>query len=266
MTKMHNAADPVLNCYKSLLHISNDEFEAILQRFYSAVLQEGDTAVDVGAHVGRHTLPMAECVGAAGRILAFEPLPHLYDRLAGVVSDSKQHNIQLFNIALAREAGQAEFVHVEDAPGLSGLMPRTSQEGHVIQKIIVTVDLLDNIVKVNSPVRFIKIDAEGADFFILQGSKRILLEDRPIVVFESGKMKSLPAKSYGYTQTEFEQFFKEYRYVLYDIAGFKFDYAYWNTPTLNDFVALPLEVESHYREVLLASVLSQFDIGDRMAS
>lgn len=258
-----DAADPILDCYKKLLDIPNDDYESILQHFYSVMLREGDIAVDVGAHVGRHTLPMANRVGATGKVIAFEPLPHLCDRLAGVISASGCLNIELHNIALSRETGQAEFVHVEDAPGLSGLMHRTSQDGHIIKKITVPVDILDNIVPVDRPVKFIKIDAEGADFFILQGAKRILAQDRPVVVFESGKVKSLPAGSYGYTQAEFEKFFKTYRYALYDIGGFKFNYCYWNIPTLNDFVALPFECENYCREVLLASVLSQIGIDGR---
>lgn len=263
MAMTDGAADPILDCYKRLLDIPNDEYESILQRLYSMVLREGDVAVDVGAHVGRHTLPMAECVGASGQVIAFEPLPHLYDRLSGVISASGNLNVELHNIALSRETGQAEFVHVEDAPGLSGLMHRTSQNGHFIKKITVSVDTLDNIVQADRPVRFIKIDAEGADFFILQGATRVLMQDRPVVVFESGRMKSFPAKSYGYTQAEFEEFFRVYSYAIYDIAGFRFDYCYWNIPTLNDFVALPIEREGHYREMLLASVLSQLGINGR---
>jgi FkbM family methyltransferase len=251
------SADPLVKCYEKLCQIPNEEYEAILERFYTGILCKGDTAVDVGAHVGRHTLPLAACVGDGGMVFAFEPLPHLYNRLIGVVSATGRSNIRLYDCALSREVGEAEFIHVEDAPGLSGLMHRTSQDGHVIKTIKVSLDLLDNIVTTRHPVRFIKIDAEGADFFILQGSRKILAEDRPVVVFESGKMKSLPAKSYGYSQDDFVRFFEEYRYSLYDIGGFKFDFKYWDKPTLNDFVALPVERESYFREILLASVLCQ---------
>ena len=37
------------------------DYERIIQEVYEAVLRVGDTAVDIGAHLGRHTLPMARC-------------------------------------------------------------------------------------------------------------------------------------------------------------------------------------------------------------
>jgi FkbM family methyltransferase len=258
MNMQPNIPDSISECYEKLSLIPNDEYETILERFYRSILGQGDTAVDIGAHVGRHTIPMSDCVGDIGIIFAFEPLPHLYSKLVNTLITTEKKNIRLFNLALSRETGEADFIHVEDAPGLSGLMHRTSQDGHIVNKIRVKLEMLDNVVTTHRPVKFIKIDAEGADFFILQGARNILAKDRPVVVFESGKMKSLPAKSYGYSQSDFIRFFDELKYSIYDIGGFKFDHKYWERPTLNDFIALPTEFESEYRETLLSSVLLQF--------
>ena len=40
---------------------------------WRGVLRPGDTAIDVGAHIGFFTMQMAAAVGAAGRVYAFEP-------------------------------------------------------------------------------------------------------------------------------------------------------------------------------------------------
>ena len=65
------------------------DYEAAVQRVYEAVLDHGDLALDVGAHIGRHTFPMAASVGAAGRVLAFEPLDDCRRQLiAGLRADS----------------------------------------------------------------------------------------------------------------------------------------------------------------------------------
>ena len=49
-------------------------FEEMLRELYEELLRPGDNAVDVGAHVGDHTLPLARRVSPGGRVLAFEPL------------------------------------------------------------------------------------------------------------------------------------------------------------------------------------------------
>lgn len=249
--------DPISDCYERLLQIDNRKYESILERLYLYVLEEGDCAIDVGAHVGQHTFPMAKTVGLSGRVYAFEPLPHLYKKLASTINAMPGVCIELSPLALSREKGEVEFLYDEEAPGMSGLMIRQSNRDHRISRIKVNTDLLDNVIPVGKPIKFIKVDAEGADFYILQGATRILSKDRPLVVFESGRVNANPAKSYGYTEDQFNDFFQAQNYVLYDIAGFKYQTRFWEHPTLNDFVAIPREKEAYYREILLAAVLSE---------
>lgn len=45
------------------------------------LLSESDTVIDVGANVGNHTLFFSQCVGANGRVLAFEPQRFLFQIL-----------------------------------------------------------------------------------------------------------------------------------------------------------------------------------------
>ena len=51
------------------------DYEAIIEEVYEGVLRPGDVAIDIGAHCGRHTIPLAKRVGAAGKVIAVEPLP-----------------------------------------------------------------------------------------------------------------------------------------------------------------------------------------------
>ncbi len=43
-----------------------------------AFLREGDVAIDIGAHTGDSTLPIALAVGARGLVLALEPNPYVF--------------------------------------------------------------------------------------------------------------------------------------------------------------------------------------------
>lgn len=57
-------------------------FEQAVRRVYSAILSQGDIVFDIGAHLGKHTLPMAELVGPTGRVLAFEPIIEKFSQLS----------------------------------------------------------------------------------------------------------------------------------------------------------------------------------------
>jgi hypothetical protein len=63
-----------------------DGFEQRLQHVYSGWLRDGDTVIDVGAHTGRHAVPMAACVGHTGQVQAFEPNPRIFPVLQQRVS------------------------------------------------------------------------------------------------------------------------------------------------------------------------------------
>src|SRR5205085_2967995 len=55
------------------LNILRGRYEQDEIRFVRRVLALGDTAIDVGAHIGFFTMQMAAMVGPRGRIVAFEP-------------------------------------------------------------------------------------------------------------------------------------------------------------------------------------------------
>ncbi len=48
-------------------------FEHIIEAVYSAILQPGDSAIDDGSSLGRHTFPMRARVGNTGLVIAVEP-------------------------------------------------------------------------------------------------------------------------------------------------------------------------------------------------
>lgn len=74
-------------------------FESTVRTVYETILSPGDVAVDVGAHVGKHTLPMARLVAPEGKIIAFEPIPEKFDKLKDAVEDLNSI-VELHNICI----------------------------------------------------------------------------------------------------------------------------------------------------------------------
>ena len=56
-------------------------FERGTQKQYGQILKAGDVALDIGANIGAHTLPIARCVGPSGHVHAFEPTVFAFAKL-----------------------------------------------------------------------------------------------------------------------------------------------------------------------------------------
>src|SRR5690348_6502662 len=72
---------------------------------FRQVLRPGDVALDIGANLGAHTLPLARLVEPSGRIFAFEPQRILFQILCANVALNEIPNVHALPFALGRTAG-----------------------------------------------------------------------------------------------------------------------------------------------------------------
>src|SRR5262245_57083076 len=86
------------------LNIIRNHYEADELRFALDLLRPGDTAVDVGAHIGFFTMRMAARVGEAGRVYAFEPLASNADLLERSIAENGFADRVVFHRAAAGAA------------------------------------------------------------------------------------------------------------------------------------------------------------------
>ncbi|MFC3816313.1 FkbM family methyltransferase [Lysobacter sp. GCM10012299] len=197
------------------------DFEGMLEATYRRFLQPGDVCVDVGAHAGRHTIPLMECCGPSGRVLAFEPLPalaaHLRERIN---NDSRSARVELHQCALADSTGQAEFVMVVESPGYSGLRERTYDQVVTTERLTVAVRRLDEFTDELGDLRFIKIDCEGGELGVLRGGREVITRYRPIVSFECGDASLI---NYDHTSADIFDFFASLDYRIVSITGIELD-------------------------------------------
>ncbi len=195
------------------------DYEMLVQKVYESVLENGDTAIDVGAHIGRHTIPIARKVYPKGKVYAFEPLSECRkSMLASLKKESPEllSIISLYPFAISNYEGESEFTVAIDSLGYSGLKERSYDNETRISKIPVTVKKLDTILSGVHSVKYIKIDAEGGEFDIIKGSAHILKAFRPLVTFEFGL--SSYAK-YSVIPEDVFKFWHENHYQIYDILG-----------------------------------------------
>lgn len=166
---------------------------AVMER----VLDEDSNCFDVGAAEGVFTGEFLR-LAPRGEHVAFEPLPCF----AKLVQD-RYPAVTVHACALSDERGSAPFWHVASDPAWSGLQRDNYQRDHVDQPereewIEVAVQRLDDLVPLDRPVRFIKVDVNGGELGMFHGGLETLRRWKPYVVFEHGAS----AQYYGTTHEE----------------------------------------------------------------
>lgn len=197
-------------------------YEQMLEDFYTRFLRDGDRCIDVGAHVGRHSIPMAHCVAPSGEVYAFEPLPIIFNQLETTIDDMALGSvISARQCALSDACGETDFVLVHEVPEYSGLRPRHYDMQVTTETIRVQTLRLDGLFKAETHgIRYIKIDCEGGELKVLRGAIELLRRDRPVISFECGD-NSL--ESYDYDSGAIYDFFAEHGYSIRSITQLPLD-------------------------------------------
>ena len=154
--------------------------------------------LDVGAHDGLLTIPLARLPGAT--VLAFEPLPSAHARLAAACAGLP--NVELRREALGAAPGRlmlsvpvVDGVPAEQWASLAkdyGAFASVTTEAHAVE--VITIDSLDL-----SDVTHMKVDAEGFEQEVLEGARATLSRCRPVLSLEleerhrEGATRDVPA-------------------------------------------------------------------------
>lgn len=160
--------------------------ERYLAEWLWSVVQPGWTCLDIGAHIGWYTVQLACLVGPAGRVVAFEPIPVLRDRLRRNLELDKLSNVAVEGVALHARPGEGTLWVEEvgaSGPGGRSSLVRRSFSGHELK---VPMDTLDRWTARTKPlpIDLIKIDVEGVESEVLAGGRGTLRQFQPVVVVE----------------------------------------------------------------------------------
>jgi len=155
--------------------------EVLLENCYeldkSWAARDGDTILDVGANIGVYAVMQGKRAGA--RVLALEPSPTTFRRLAKNVALNDLKNVETFQCALGTKSGNAGFV---DKPiSLNSSLSEPNLDG---QSVEVAVQTLDDFVKARSVRRVdvLKLDTEGYELQILsEGTEALKLVQRIVL-------------------------------------------------------------------------------------
>ncbi len=162
----------------------NQQYDKQTLNIIKKVCKADSNCIDVGAHKGE-VLDQILRFAPQGTHFAFEPIPVLYK---GLVEKYKSNpKCKIFDIALSNNKGTSTFNYVVSNPSYSGLIKRKyDRENEQDTQITVKTDLLDDTIPSGTKITLIKIDVEGGELLVMQGAKKVLTENKPIVIFEHG--------------------------------------------------------------------------------
>ena len=175
--------------------------EDILYDIQKYIVGDGDI-LDIGAHIGNHTIFYNQVRNPTQKIFCFEPQHVIYKILEMNLKENAITNVECFNVATGpyddtiyldddfTKDHYPEWLKVnytsKDAMNFGGLGITYKEGGEKVQMVKLDTFLKEKTKKVH----FIKIDTEGAENGILFGLGELLFRDKPILFVENNIEKN----------------------------------------------------------------------------
>jgi FkbM family methyltransferase len=161
----------------SSLNVISPKYESPVLKKLMSLVNENSIFIDVGAHIGKHSLLLAR---RAKLVVAIEPDPISFGALKRAIMINKLRKIVALNVAVSDTDGQC-FFYMHRSSVASSI--KVSQGS--FKTIFVKCMTLDSIAKtLKLGVDVIKIDVEGAEVEVIKGAKNLLTQHKPKLIME----------------------------------------------------------------------------------
>lgn len=192
-----------------------EDFERLERSFLIRFLRPGDIFVDVGANVGLFALTAARCVGAKGRVYAFEPFGRICERLKENVGLNGFKNVSCERLALSEEEGEGRMtVSMDGYDAWNSLGRPISGNRFSVEKVrCVSWDKFAERNNLVGRVAMMKLDVEGWEGHVLAGACRTLSrDDAPLLQVEFTDEANRGA---GFSSSELYRLLESFGYRMY---------------------------------------------------
>lgn len=171
--------------------------------------------VEVGSNFGVHTLTMAKKVGENGKVYAFEANPYVSKYLKiSLQMNNLEKIVTLYEKAAGEQEGESHLVFGSLNIGGGHLIKEYSENAvktHIV-RLDDTIDIQKN--------DLLKIDAEGYEFKILMGAKKIIEANISSIIMIIEWDQNL-LKNQGTNIEDFIDFLKHYKLNLWKVGNQK---------------------------------------------
>ena len=203
------------------LLIYNDYEKEIVQLIEKYIDPKKDV-LDVGANIGLHTVLFSKLINANKKVLAFEPTPNALKYLRNNLHNNNCDDKVIIYDGIATDSnGQFELNIIEGMEEYSAVSKINHPNVHGKKSVAIKVqgNTIDAVVaQYDLNPGFIKIDTEGAEYFVFQGAKETICKFKPVIISELSEQL---LKAQGYTCNHIFEPLLSYGYNIYDAENFK---------------------------------------------
>lgn len=157
--------------------LKGDPWEPNIAKLIKKFTKPGTTALDIGSHIGTHSLTMSQAVGKNGQVLAFEPNKKIFFELCFNLAINKISNVLPLRLALGKDISVIQTV-----TPLSYNEGGTFIQQSCINSSSTAMIRLDDINLEN--VSFIKIDVENMEADVIDGAEKTIKKNQPVILVE----------------------------------------------------------------------------------
>ena len=200
--------------------------------FFRRYITPGSFCLDVGANIGDKTVPMAIAAGKDGLVLGLDPNPTVFKVLeANSRLNAGKANIVPLQLAATETNKQFYFASSEASMSNGGLIEDPNDPLHgkfkhkdPIQGVNLAEYLQKHYPEWLRKLSFIKLDAEGFDYFILKTLVPLVNEYHPTIAMEVYHRISAE------TRSKIFRLLKEFGYTILNIGTFEGEITFKPTP------------------------------------
>ena len=155
--------------------------------FIKSTIEEGQAVFDIGAHKAGYLYFMLKQVGPTGNVYAFEPQSHLFHYLRNLKEVFDWHNVMIEQKAMSDVIESATLFIPKNGRRSSTGATITGEplraSGSATEQV--STDTIDAYCQRNSIIpALLKIDVEGNELKVLQGSVNTLRSHKPKILVE----------------------------------------------------------------------------------
>lgn len=150
--------------------IDSGELEPGLRCFIERYLEEGMTYVEVGAHIGMHSVAAGRCVGRKGKVHAFEAVPEIAECLRqNVTQNGLGTQITVYPRLVGTASGMPPYPLCSTGGQDDSNYPSNTTAQSEIQVVA-----LDEVLTEVSAVDLVKVSVDGAELEVFAGMRQLL--------------------------------------------------------------------------------------------
>jgi len=152
-------------------------------------LTKGMHCIDIGSNIGYYAILESSKIGNNGMVWSIEPSPQNFETLSKNIILNQRKNIKCYNIAIGSGNGKIDFLISKKSnwSKIKNESDHIENGDKIIQVDIMTLDSFSEKNEIKK-VDLLRMDVEGYERNIIEGSMNFLEKFKPILMIEVHKM------------------------------------------------------------------------------